>query len=896
MGKSFSCLLLFLFVHSLAFGQNDTQRVLDNVDRLILNSQFNEALSLLQQSKGESPSLLLQNKKAEVLIRMGKFGEARDLMEAVTTQATVQSDTYVLAITGTNLGFLQLNQGRSDLAEASLQKALLQFESAQTTSGVELAQALAHLGIVYITEGKYSQAQDQLHRALSLREELPANKDAFIAATYNDLGLAYSQTDKDLALDYYERALGMYRTIYGDQDPKIAIANINIGIIYRELDLLGDAVNNFETALKIWNAVYPQPHPAKAIALYNLGQTYLQMNDQKAADSFYQKALKMYEDCYGLQHPETASVLNAVGNLRLAQSNFPAALTAYQDALKANVQGFTADDPRVNPPLDHYYNGMRLLHTLLFKAQAFAARYTGKSLKFSDLTLALQTLSLCDSLIDQLRQHSTNESDKLQLGVMANEVYADGVRVAYLAGLNALRKDPYFEKAFYFAEKSKGAVLLESISDANAKSFAGIPPDLLEEERDIKSAIALTAQKLAEKPPAEEERLLRENSYELKRKYDGFIRKLERDYPEYFNLKFNTSTPSTGQVRQLLDDKTALISYFVDDKHHHLYTFILRRQQYRVLQRSLSKDFDKYITGLRNGIYFQEPYTYKTSAYELGRLLLPALPSSVSELVILPAGRLGLIPFETLLTDDVASTSYTTLPYVINRYALRYEFSAGLLLQKSRHHPATSQPSIFLCAPVSFPDRQYLGELPGTEKEVQEISRLFSERHLTSASYTRLQADEKLIKTSSLGDYAYIHFATHGVVDESNPELSRIFLQSGPQDDGNLFAGEIYNLKLNASLVTLSACQTGLGKVLKGEGVIGLSRALVYAGARNIVVSYWNVADESTAILMKAFYRDLLQTPGADYSQSLRQAKLQLARDDKFSAPFYWAPFVLIGF
>ena len=896
MPKRFVCLLLFLSFHFRLFGQNDARALADKVDHLILNSKFDEALTLLQQTDGESPSLLLQNKKAEVLIRTAKFAEARELIEAITTRAAVQASAYFQAIADANLGFLQLNQGRSDLAEASLHKALLQFESSKTASGAELAQAVAQLGIVFMTQGKYSQAQDQLHRALSLRENLTTNKDAFVAATYNDLGLAYSQTDNDVALDYYEKAQVMYRKLYGDQDPKIAISNINIGIIYRELDLLGDAVNNFETALNIWNSVYAQPHPAKAIALYNLGQTYLQMNDQKAADSYYQKALKMYEDCYGPKHPEVASVLNAIGNLRLAQSDFTAALKSYQDALKANVQGFTAADPHINPSPDHYYNGMRLLHTLLFKAQGFATRYTRKSLKFSDLTDALRTLSLCDSLIDQLRQHSANESDKLQLGVIANEVYADGVRIAYLAGLNALRKDAYFEKAFYFAEKSKGAVLLESISDANAKSFAGIPQDVLEEEKDIKSALTLTAQKLAEKPSVDDERQLREESYELKRKYDAFIQKLERDYPQYFNLKFNTSMPAIDQLQRLLDDKTALISYFIDDKNHHLYTFVLRRQQYKVLQRPLSKDLDKYITGLRNGIYFQEPDTYQKSAYELGRALLPALPSPVTELVILPAGQLGLIPFETLLTDEAPETSYAKLPYLLNRYTVRYEFSAGLLLQKSRQQAVPEKRSIFLCAPVSFPDRQYLGELPGTEKEVQDISALFSERHLTSTAYTRLQADEKLIKTTALSDFTFLHFATHGVVDESNPELSRIFLQAGAQDDGNLFAGEIYNLKLNASLVTLSACQTGLGKILKGEGIIGLSRALVYAGARNIVVSYWNVADESTAILMKDFYQDLLQTPGADYTQSLRQAKLQLARNEKFSAPFYWAPFVLIGF
>ena len=134
------------------------------------------------------------------------------------------------------------------------------------------------------------------------------------------------------------------------------------------------------------------------------------------------------------------------------------------------------------------------------------------------------------------------------------------------------------------------------------------------------------------------------------------------------------------------------------------------------------------------------------------------------------------------------------------------------------------------------------------------------------------------------------------MVDEKDPELSRIFLQNSSQtEDGNLFAGEIYNLELEANLVTLSACQTGLGKISKGEGVIGLSRALVYAGAKNIIVSFWSVADQSTADLMRDFYQKMLESKSG-YSQNLRQAKLQMIRSENFSAPYYWAPFILIGF
>lgn len=254
---------------------------------------------------------------------------------------------------------------------------------------------------------------------------------------------------------------------------------------------------------------------------------------------------------------------------------------------------------------------------------------------------------------------------------------------------------------------------------------------------------------------------------------------------------------------------------------------------------------------------------------------------------------MSVIPFEALFSSEVKDVA--VLPYLIRRQNVRYEFSAGLILQRSTAIRNISSPSILLCAPVSFPEKDNLNDLPGTALEVEDIAQLFTNKNFKSSLYLRKDADEKLIKSPALKNYNYLHFATHGVVDEINPDLSRIFLQSDEEDDGNLFAGEIYNLQLNADLVTLSACQTGLGKIAKGEGVIGLSRALIYAGAQNMIVSFWSVSDASTALLMKTFYEKMLNSPKAGLSENLRQAKLSMINNESYAAPFYWAPFILIG-
>lgn len=833
---------------------------------------------------------IAQNKEfvgVDSLIRSGKFTEAEASLKNIKGDEALIKSHY---------GFLYMAQTRYDLALENLQSAIDIFEKTGNANSLEAAEALVHLGNVYRITGKYTQAEEQLNHALMIRQEkLPPNHE-LIAAIYNDLGLVYIALDTDKSIEYYEKALEIYRKLHGDDDPKIAIANTNLGIVYAKEKLYGDAINYYETALKIWEKIYPKPHANKALVMMNLGQTYSAMGSSKSAIDYYEKSLTMYEAALGKKHPDVAFALTLLGNEKISQKKFDEGLTLYQEALSANIPNFNSTSVLVTPPITEFYNGSQLLYTLRYKAQALEKKYFGKTLKRADLLLGLTTLQACDSLIDLLRQSATNESDKLTLGAIANSVYGDGVRIAYtLSDVSFRDRKLYRELSFYFAEKSKSAVLQEAISDTNAKSFANIPNDLLEEEKNLKSAIALITQKLAQKPEAEEEKYLRETIFSLNRTYQDFTERLEKQYPEYFNLKYNSAAPSIAQLHKVLSEKTALISYFIDENNSRLYTFVISKKKFTIDTKTLPAEYDKYITGLRNSIFFQETSTFKKSSYNLYALLVPEkIPGSVDDLVIIPTGRLGVIPFEALLKKLSDDEDFKTLPYLLQEYSIRYEFSAGLALQKNFKSKPIS--SALFCAPITFPEKDALAALPGTESEVNAIASLFRQNKIESAVYLNNQANERIIKSGTLKDFSLIHFATHGVVDETSPELSRIFLQTETEaEDGNLFAGEIYNLQLNADLVALSACQTGLGKISKGEGVIGLSRALVYAGAQNIIVSFWSVADESTAQLMTNFYKQLLENPSANYSRDLRRAKLELL-NGKYAAPYYWAPFILIGF
>jgi tetratricopeptide (TPR) repeat protein len=438
------------------------QNVLSKIDALLLNADYTQAIDAINNSSDlpAEARILLENKKAEALIHLGKFDEANEVLERAENNADkLPQRDFIKTCLETTQGFLYLNQGRNDLALDQLQQAITQFDLQGKGNSLESAQALSYLGQTYINTGKYVQAEEQLQRALTLRQNLLKNSNELIAASYNDLGLINSfLNDNDKALAYYEKALALYQATHEKEHPKIAIINTNMGVIYRNLELYGDAINNFENALTIWKKVYLQPHPAKAFVLSNLGQTYAKMSDLKTALTFYNDALKMYKESYGTKHPDQARVLNAIGNLKISGGSYDEALKMYQEALKSNVSDFNDDAIIRSPTVKNFYNGNVLLYSLLFKAQALESRYYGRTLKFKDLSMALNLLHICDTLVDKLRQQTTSESDKLALGVVANEVYTDGVRLAYSAGINSLSKKKYFEQAFYFAEKSKSAV------------------------------------------------------------------------------------------------------------------------------------------------------------------------------------------------------------------------------------------------------------------------------------------------------------------------------------------------------------------------------------------------------------------------------------------------------
>lgn len=526
------------------------------------------------------------------------------------------------------------------------------------------------------------------------------------------------------------------------------------------------------------------------------------------------------------------------------------------------------------------------LVSILQKAQAYEDLHTQFSLKIKDLQQAYDLLILADKIIDKIRQFRTSEADKIALGNVASDVYEAAIRVSLEMAEVKWRKLTYQEKAFYFTDKSKSAVLLEAIADANAQSFAGIPDKTLAEEKEIKGEIAYLEQKLAETANVEARKPLTAELLNWNQTYDSFKKTLESNYPDYFALKYNIQTPSLAELQAKLSEGTTMVSYFMGTNSNRLYVFFVTSKGLKVSNLDLAEDFNKNIIGYRNSIY----YKITDASKEIGHLLfnqlgLDQLPKGTEQLIVVPSGRISTIPLEALITDVENPNSY-----LINKYAVSYLYAASLMQKKL---DVKNNGSIALFAPVDFSELG-LSYLPGTKQEVEEIGQLFENNNSKTALFIEVNASKSAVMSAEVVKSNMIHFATHGIVDEVHPERSQICLTTKDGSSGSLYTGDIYNLKFDADLVVLSACETGLGKLSKGEGIIGLTRAIIYSGANNMVVSLWSVADASTSQLMIDFYGNILKEQ--DYSMALANAKRKMIKEGGYSRSYYWAPFVLIGY
>ncbi len=598
--------------------------------------------------------------------------------------------------------------------------------------------------------------------------------------------------------------------------------------------------------------------------------------------------------------------------------------------------------------MDRYRNAPYLLTALHGKATTFEARYQQQH-RPGDLQAALQHYRACDTLIAAMQHQYLKHSDRVTFSKTARRVYAGAVRICLkmeqeipfapsattasssqpvLFNSSRWNKEYYTQQAFYFAERAKAGALTLALADRRAKHFAGVPDSLLAWEKQLKQERTFY-QTQRQEAQAEGNDPLRQQYedrlFTLNRRYDSLVAALEQQYPRYYGLKYTTGVQTPQGVQQHLDERTVFLEYVIINTVG--YVFSLTRHQDSVHTFSVDSGLHRQLRALApgfapNAATGSGDSAYAKAAYRVyQRILSPALaalPPTVDCLILVPDGHLSYLPFDILVTEPVHHHDYRRWPYLLQKYAVSYAYSATLQWPSASSSPtpltAASLPNFF----GLFADKPSLLALAPSYEGVQsdtsaqralgtwrnavvplawnrhEVEGL--RRYLPGTFMTGDKAQEEVFKQQA-AKHEVVHLAAHALLDEADPMQSQLVFSAATDstEDGFLHAYELYGMDIPARLAVLSACHTGAGQLAEGEGLLSLARAFAYAGCPSVVMNRGAAHDATTPWIMDRLYHYLAQ--GHTKADALRYAKLDFL--DQASAhtqwPAYWGGWMLVG-
>jgi tetratricopeptide (TPR) repeat protein len=758
------------------------------------------------------------------------------------------------------------------------QKDLLRAEEAHHTSlrlrrdlapeSFAVARSLGFLGRVFHDRGDLAAAEECYRGALELCERL-APESLPVAESLTDLGaVAKDRGQLDAARHFHERALAI--------EQKLAPGSIRCALSLYELgdatlqqgDL--DAAERFQLQAL---AILERRTASKAcLSLNALGLVAQKRGDLKAAAQWYRKALDVLQPLPpGLS---TSDTLQRLGDVALAQGSIEEAKAQYRKALSIRE--------RLRPGSAAQAES---LHTL-----GDVARLEGRDSDAAEL--------YCESieaLENQLHKLGGPDEARSTFRARHRELYGDLLDLL-------IRLDRPAE-AFAVLERSRARILLEMLAERDLVLTDGIPETLVRERKRTEAAYDRTQAQLAELAPEKDAsriEQLRGRLWSLRDRREQIAQEARRLSPHLAALRDPQPLDLDG-VRAALDPGTLLLAYSVGPETSTLFAVRPREAGEPGVQAfSLPigpAQLDAEVGALRSLVEIHPAgprarQALRERGARLYRMLLgPAKPlvDSAQRLLVAPDGALWLLPFAALQRPDGTA--------LVQHKPLHLVASGTLYAELRKERPAASAPERPVQL-VAFGDPFYPAayqQLPSTRTEARAIAGLFGSRAVT---YLGAEATEERAKSVGKG-VRYLHFACHGLLDARFPLDSALALSipkspAEGQDNGLLQVWEIFeSVRLDADLVTLSACETALGKDFGGEGLIGLTRAFQYAGARSVLASLWKVSDESTSRLMQRFYEGL--QAGLSKDEALRNAQLALLADPAFADPFHWAGFVLLG-
>jgi CHAT domain-containing protein/Flp pilus assembly protein TadD len=832
---------------------------------------------------------------------LAKFNEALDYWRALTDRP---GEAQALHAIGRIYGM----SGESEKALIFLNQALTRWRELGERQAE--ASALNNIGLSYTALGDYQKVVDNLGASLSLyRLTGDRRGEAFVN---NNLCLSYRRLgDYQKALTHCNESLIMQRAM-GDRRSESENLN-NLGLVHKSLEEYEKAREFFIQSLALKRALGDRRGEVSPLA--NLGQIYLLTGDIQKALDYHNQSLELSRT---LADRRVESVtLDNIGSVHAAAGDHRTALEYFHQALTLRRE--ITDRPG---------------EAVLLYSTARSNRELG------NLAEAQTQVEASLAIIDSLRAGVINQELRDSYFASVQDVYEFHVDLL----LRIHRKDAtkgFDALALQANERARARGLLEMLTESNVDLRQGVEPSLLDRERSLQRLINIKAdgqvRLLSGKPTAERIAAVAKEIETLTAEYAQVGAQVRSQSPRYAAL---TQPPqfSVKEIQeQIVDSDTMLMEYALGKERSFLWA--VTRSSIAVFElpdrAKIEQIAERAIGLLRVSHKRQQKRESELANRELSNLLLgPAADRfKHKRLLIVPDGILNYVPFSALPKPLVTSEIGPDKPLIVDHDIVVLPSASVLMVLRrelAQRKPANKMIAV-LADPVleSGDPRVELNKnrsngpitAGSVEAHNDEALRGLAASGFTSFArllYSRREA-ESIVTLSGktdvlkaldfdasratatspeLANFRIVHFATHGVVNNRHPALSGVVLslvdRQGRPLDGFLRLHDIYNLKLGSELVVLSACQTALGKNMRGEGMVGLVRGFMYAGAPRVVATLWDVKDDATAELMKRFYKNMLvekQSPAS----ALRAAQLSMSRETRWNAPYYWAGFVIQG-
>lgn len=818
-------------------------RMTSQIDSAILYvGRSKESLKHIHHLKADHYTLQILSEEAATYSDNHEFRKAVPIYKKIIDIARKQNNTEQLSVFYNNLGIAYKRMGDYGACKSSLLKSL-SYQSNQTNQYTpSKVTGLNNLALANIYLEKYSEAETYYLQLLNLITHEYGSSHLRNGYTYRNLGLSlFYQDSFDKAEFCFQKALSIFKQNLDSNYDEIADIKRLLGTTFLRKGDKNQGEQYLLDAVSDWDNLQRTSHDGLTEAFAELSQLYYQLGNHNKSQEYLRNGYKSVR--YSIETPFYFDPLQSpIGLVHLLKIQLRISLDEW----------YSCSLGTWNKNIDHLFQ-------------------------------------VCDSLSQYIKYRFDDLGTRRK--IYSQMKWMHEYRLEYLYQIQKNQPEANTQ-IFNIFEKSSNVFLYEKSAENHLEEWLDMPLQILERKNRLTDSISrhLRIIDLHSK---------KDNSHKYTqslRRYNSFKDSLERllseiksHYPTYYHTLYNLNLVTVQDVQHALPDGTCAISYFLGNSH--AYALIVDNQNSRINQlapASIIRDKVKTLNDLLHNRGHSEDI--QSICEDLGHLLLKGVDlTRVKKLTIIPDGILGQLPFELLLKNN---------QNLLSQIAINYEYAHTIHLRKTGS--VKIKQALFMAPVFDNMNPNLLAAnqttrggqvyLPATKTEVTELATLFGTKPFLFEN-----ASKEIFKKRA-PEADLIHLATHGVIDLEIPDLSHLhFYANSDEEDKILHAGEIVNMKLKADLITLSACNTGTGKLQHGEGISSLGRAFAYSGVTNQVISLWPVHDESTRKIMNYYYKNLKR--GIGKGTALLVAKQQYLKHSPkaLQHPYYWAGLIYYG-